>query len=301
MSKKTVYLLGILATILLGTFLYNNMCCQEGNKDPKVNKILVDANESTTGANQFRITGNDFSYNCENNFKFASNDFKNIQPVNDCVKIGINNLKGYFDKNPNSKILITGYALNSEKNTSAFPNLGLARANDLKDYFISKGITSNRFDLKGELRDAWKVDKDIVYGPADFNVYTPEATETKVDWAAMKTSYNAAPLTLYFNTGQAEINLTPEERQKVADLVNYLDNVEGSKLSTVGHTDSAGKRENNLKLGQGRAEFAKTYLAKNGVAVARIEALSKGPDEPIADNNTADGKAKNRRTVVTIK
>jgi OmpA-OmpF porin, OOP family len=301
MSKKTLYLLGILGTILLGTLLYNNMCCQECCKEKEIDKNPVVATTGEIDANNFKISGSDFNYDCDNNFKFLSNDFKNIQPVDECVNVGINNLKSYFDKNAASKILITGYALNSEKNTSAFPNLGLARANDLKDYFISKGIASNRFELKGELRDAWKVDKDTVYGPADFSVYTPEATDAKVDWAAIKVSYNAAPLTLYFNTGQAEINLTPEERQKVADLVKYLDNVEGSKLSTVGHTDSAGKRENNIKLGQGRAEFAKAYLAKNGVADARIEASSKGPDEPIADNNTPEGKAKNRRTVVTIK
>ncbi len=301
MSKKTLYLLGILGTILLGTFLYNSMCCQDCNKEKEIDKNQVVVATDNVEANNFKISGTDFNYDCANNFKFLSNDFKNIQPVDECVNLGINNLKAYFDKNPNGKIAITGYALNSEKNTSAFPNLGLARANDLKDYFISKGIASNRFDLKGELRDAWKVDKDTVYGPADFNVFAPEATDAKVDWAAIKASYNAAPLTLYFNTGQAEINLTPEERQKVADLVKYLDNVAGSKLSTVGHTDSAGKRENNIKLGLGRAEFAKAYLSKNGVANDRIEASSKGPDEPIADNNTPDGKAKNRRTVVTIK
>lgn len=301
MSKKTLYLLGILGTILIGTFLYNSMCCQDCCKKPEMDKTNVASAATEVAANNFKIAGTDFNYDCANNFKFLSNDFKNMQPVDECVNVGINNLKTYFDKNPNSKISITGYALNSEKNTSAFPNLGLARANDIKDYFVSKGIASNRFDLKGELRDAWKVDKDTVYGPADFNVFAPEVTDTKVDWAALKASYNAAPLTLYFNTGQAEINLTPEERQKVADLTKYLDNVAGSQLSTVGHTDSAGKREKNIQLGQGRADFAKAYLAKNGVAADRIEASSKGPDEPIADNNTAEGKAKNRRTVVTIK
>ncbi len=301
MSKKILYLLGILGTILIGTLLYNNMCCQDCNKETEIDKNPVVAVTGDVEANHFKISGTDFNYNCENNFKFLSNDFKNLQPVDECLNVGINNLKNYFDKNPNSKIAITGYALNSEKNTSAFPNLGLARANDLKDYFVTKGIASNRFELKSELRDAWKVNKDTVYGPADFSLFAPETTDIKIDWAAFKANYNAAPLTLYFNTGQAEINLTPEERQKVADLVKYLDNVEGSKLSTIGHTDSAGKRENNIKLGQGRAEFAKAYLSKNGVANDRIEASSKGPDEPIADNNTTEGKAKNRRTVVTIK
>jgi OmpA-OmpF porin, OOP family len=201
------------------------------------------------------------------------------------------------------KLVITGYALNSEKNTSAFPNLAIARANDLKTYFISKGIASDRFELKGEMRDAWKQSADTLLGPADFRIMQGEevTTETKVDWAAKKAAINANPLILYFNSNQSEINLTPAERQKVADLVNYLDNVSGSELSAVGHTDGSGDRDLNIKLGLNRADFAKEYLIKNGVAGDKIGTASKGPDEPIADNNTAEGKAKNRRTVVTIK
>jgi OOP family OmpA-OmpF porin len=58
--------------------------------------------------------------------------------------------------------------------------------------------------------------------------------------------------------------------------------------------------QKNTQLGQNRADFAKEYLAKNGISADRIISSSKGPDEPIADNATTEGKAKNRRTVVTI-
>jgi OmpA-OmpF porin, OOP family len=300
MSKKTLYLLGILATIIIGSFLYHKMCCcQECCKEEQTVKESVVV-EKTDDLNIFKITGNDFNYDCPDNFRFLSNDFKNLQPVNDCVNVGIGKLKTYFEANPKSKIMITGYAMNSEKNTSAFPNLALARANDLKDYFVSKGIAANRFEMQGELRDTWKVSNDTVLGAADFKIL--QASEEKTtDWAAMKAKYNANPLILYFSTNQAEINLTTEERQKVADLVNYLDNVAGSSLNATGHTDNVGDRTRNTALGLNRANFAKDYLSKNGIQADRIEASSKGPDEPIAENTTAEGKAKNRRTVVTIK
>ena len=106
---------------------------------------------------------------------------------------------------------------------------------------------------------------------------------------------------MYFNSNQTEISLTPEERQKVADLSHYLDNVSDAKISCVGHSDATGSRKTNIKLGQDRADFAKDYLSKNGIARAKIESTSKGPDEPLADNTTPEGKAKNRRTVVTLK
>jgi OmpA-OmpF porin, OOP family len=303
MSKKLLYILGILGTIAIGTWLYSFMCCPTCClENPTENSTVVASTETTpSDYKQFNLSGKDLTYSCNDNFRFLSNDFKNIQPVNDSINTGIGLLKTYFDKNKD-KLVITGYALNSEKNTSAFPNLALARANDLKDYFVSKGIASNRFELKGELREAWKMSGDTILGNADFRILQGEelATEKVEDWNALKAKINANPLTLYFNTGQAEISLTAEERQKVADLVRYLDNVEGAKLNAVGHTDNAGNRDANVKLGLNRANFAKEYLSKNGIPSSKIDASSKGPDEPIADNKTADGKAKNRRTVVTL-
>ncbi|MNU08809.1 putative lipoprotein YiaD precursor [compost metagenome] len=57
----------------------------------------------------------------------------------------------------------------------------------------------------------------------------------------------------------------------------------------------------NIILAQKRADFSKSYLSKNGIDNSQIETQSKGPDDPIGDNNTTDGKAANRRTVITIK
>jgi OmpA-OmpF porin, OOP family len=304
MSKKALYILGILATIGIGTYFYNSMCCPCCEK-PSQNDASVVAQTDTTGMgdyNMFNISGKDMTYTCHDNFRFLSNDFKNIQPVNDSINNGIGLLKTYFDKNKD-KLVITGYALNSEKNTSAFPNLALARANNLKDYFVSKGIASNRFELKGELRDAWKMSKDTILGAADFKILQGEemAIEKVEDLVALKVKINANPLILYFQTNQTDVDLSAEDRQKVADLVRYLDNVANGKLNAVGHTDNVGNRTINTKLGLGRAEFAKSYLSKNGIAAAKVETSSKGPDEPIADNKTDEGKSKNRRTVVTIK
>lgn len=304
MSKKTSYLLGILATILIGTFLYNKICCQECCAEiPPTNVPVLTDNAGMGDYNIFNLSGNEMNYTCKDNFRFLTNGYNNILPVNDSIDTGIGLLKNYFDKNTNDKIVITGYALNSEKNTSAFPNLALARANDIKSYFVSKGIATNRFELKGELRDAWKTSADTVLGAADFRIMQGEevAKEKTEDWAALKEKINANPLILYFNTNQSDIDLSVEERQKVADLVHYLDNVADSGLNAVGHTDNVGDRKVNTKLGLDRANFAKEYLSKNGVSGDKITTASKGPDEPIADNKTDEGKSKNRRTVVTIK
>ena len=305
MSKRTLYLLGILATIIIGTFLFNKYCCSDCcmEESPKEVPAVTDGAEPID-FNTFKISGNDFNYTSHDNFRFLADGFNNIQPVNDSINLGIGQLKTNFDKNLKQKLVITGYALSTEKNTSAFPNLGLARANDVKNYFVSKGFAADRFETMGEIRDSWKSDKDTILGPVDFKIIAIEAVADKAktdDWNALKEKINANPLVLYFKSSKAEIKLTTDERQKIADLSKYLDNVPAAKVSCVGHTDGTGIREKNIQLGQNRADFAKNYLSKNGINAARIETSSKGPDEPIADNNSAAGKAKNRRTVVTIK
>lgn len=301
MSKKTSYLLGILLTIIIGTFLYNKYCCNCDCKDKNetVSGSITDGKSDLT-LNKFNLTGEGFNYQTNDNFKFLKNNFNTITPVSDSIDLGLQNLKSFFEKNPEQKLLITGYANADEKNNSAYPNLGFARANDIKNYFVSKGMTSSQFEINGEIKDSLMVKMDTLIGPASYKIFKQDATK-KVDWNALKNKINGNPLTLYFNTGQAEINLTAEERQKVADLVNYLDNVPNSKLSIIGHTDNVGNRDTNIRLGLERANFAKEYLSKNGVTLEKMESSSKGPDEPIADNSTAEGKSKNRRTVVTIK
>jgi outer membrane protein OmpA-like peptidoglycan-associated protein len=69
----------------------------------------------------------------------------------------------------------------------------------------------------------------------------------------------------------------------------------GLKVEVSGHTDDVGTREYNVDLAQKRADSVKQYLVDRGVAADRIKTRGAGPDEPIADNTKAAGRAKNRR------
>jgi outer membrane protein OmpA-like peptidoglycan-associated protein len=71
------------------------------------------------------------------------------------------------------------------------------------------------------------------------------------------------------------------------------------RIEVGGHTDSTGSAEWNRTLSQARAGTVRQYLIDNGVAANRITAKGYGPDRPIADNTTEDGKAKNRRVELT--
>ena len=73
------------------------------------------------------------------------------------------------------------------------------------------------------------------------------------------------------------------------------------KLSIQGHTDDRGTHEYNVDLSARRAKSVRTWLSTNGgIAVDRLESQGFGPDKPIADNATPQGRAKNRRVEFLI-
>jgi K(+)-stimulated pyrophosphate-energized sodium pump len=72
------------------------------------------------------------------------------------------------------------------------------------------------------------------------------------------------------------------------------------KLKVGGYTDNTGKKEDNLKLSQERANTVKAGLVGLGVAADRLDAEGYGQEHPVADNATEEGKAKNRRIDIRI-
>ena len=99
---------------------------------------------------------------------------------------------------------------------------------------------------------------------------------------------------IYFDTGKAE--LKPESDESLAEIAKMLGADPGLKLHVVGHTDSTGLFDANLRLSQGRAEAVVNALVQRyGIAAARLRAHGVGPLAPVASNGDEEGKAKNRR------
>jgi OOP family OmpA-OmpF porin len=86
--------------------------------------------------------------------------------------------------------------------------------------------------------------------------------------------------------------------KEVAGVLEKNQQIE--KMQVEGHTDSSGSASHNRELSQKRAESVRAYLVKAGVPSKRLVAKGFGPDKPIADNNTDEGKEKNRRVEFNI-
>ena len=94
--------------------------------------------------------------------------------------------------------------------------------------------------------------------------------------------------------------LKPEGKAKLDEVASKLSNVNLEVIIAVGHTDSVGNDAYNQKLSIRRAEAVKSYLVSKNVDVARVYTEGKGEKQPVADNKSAAGRAKNRRVEIEV-
>jgi OmpA-OmpF porin, OOP family len=116
----------------------------------------------------------------------------------------------------------------------------------------------------------------------------PAAAATKVTYAA----------DAFFDHDKSV--LKPAGKAKLDDLVGKVKGINLEVIVAVGHTDSDGSDAYNQKLSVRRAEAVKAYLVSKGIEKNRVYTEGKGEKQPVADNKTKEGKAKNRRVEIEV-
>ena len=94
--------------------------------------------------------------------------------------------------------------------------------------------------------------------------------------------------------------LKPEGKAKLDDLISKMAGINLEVIIAVGHTDYVGSDAYNQKLSVRRSEAVKAYLVSKGVEKNRVYTEGKGEKQPVADNKTAEGRAKNRRVEIEV-
>ncbi|WP_395685686.1 outer membrane protein OmpA [Caenimonas koreensis] len=94
--------------------------------------------------------------------------------------------------------------------------------------------------------------------------------------------------------------LKPEGKAKLDDLVGKVKGINLEVIIAVGHTDSVGTDAYNQSLSVRRAEAVKAYLVTKGIEKNRVYTEGKGEKQPVADNKTSEGRAKNRRVEIEV-
>ncbi|MBK8711492.1 MAG: OmpA family protein [Niastella sp.] len=110
---------------------------------------------------------------------------------------------------------------------------------------------------------------------------------------------NMAAKNVFFSTGSYK--LLPKSFKSLNDVASILKADESLMIDIDGYTDSQGSDELNQTLSENRAKSVKDYLVSKGIDESRLKSTGYGETNPIADNKTAAGRAKNRRTEMTIR
>lgn len=243
--------------------------------------------------------GADFTAMDDDNLVFGMSTTDYNKPLSDKVNGVFEKTADYLKANANRGIKITGLYTDQEEYKGILPNLGMGRANEIKGILTDMGVSSKQIELDSRMENTLSFVDDETYGAATYSFFNMAASGDKL--AEVEKRLRANPLVLYFATGSETLNLNAQQRQYLADMIYYLDNKEGGRVNAVGHTDNRGAADMNRRLSRKRAEFVRSYLAKNGnINASLIAATGMGPDQPIETNDTEEGRAKNRRVEISI-
>jgi OOP family OmpA-OmpF porin len=116
----------------------------------------------------------------------------------------------------------------------------------------------------------------------------PATVATKVTYAA----------DAFFDFNKSVVK--PDGKAKLDDLVGKIKDINLEVIIAVGHTDAVGGDAYNQKLSVRRSESVKAYLVSKGIEKNRVYTEGKGEKQPVADNKTAEGRAKNRRVEIEV-
>lgn len=229
--------------------------------------------------------------NGKNLFKFPKGFVINSQ--NGEVEIP-EELMGYKDSiynflnlNQGQELLITGKYLTAEGESR-----GMDRAQFLKKLLVKFGVNPDKIVPKAVLSD-YSYDSQGKYSEGMgmvVNTISEEQLKVVEDHIAEKT------LQTHFGTTQFIPDLTLQAY--ALELKNYLEKYPDKKVLITGHTDDVGEEASNYALGMKRAQTVQKYLISQGISKDRIQTVSKGELEPIAENTTTEGKEQNRRITI---
>ena len=129
---------------------------------------------------------------------------------------------------------------------------------------------------------------------------TPSVSVDEGRVKAIEKRLRAKELVLYFDYDQPNTSLSDAQRKDLEDIQYYIAQNPESNISVVGHTDSQGTADYNERLSAARANFVTDYLTGQGANAQKFVTQGKGEEAPIATNKTKQGRAKNRRVVISL-
>lgn len=187
---------------------------------------------------------------------------------------------------------ITGHYFEGEPKPEDYDNMGFARADQVKGLFAGQ-IPNDQLRLHARLMDEPEGARENPFDGVDFRwVAVEEEVATNVEELDDR-------IIIRFPFGKAQKDYAPEVETYLEKLATRVQQT-GESIQLTGHTDNVDTDEFNRKLGQRRADEIKSVLTGHGVDAAQITTISKGESQPVATNDTDEGRHQNRRVEVKL-
>ena len=162
-------------------------------------------------------------------------------------------------------------------------------------------LSSAEAEAARRLAEAQATEAQLARREADLAVAAADSLRLQLDSMTSRREARGEVMTLSgdaFPSGQA--SLRPEARANLQRVIDFVQSAGAAKVTIEGHTDNRGSANLNQALSQQRAEAVRAALIEEGVDPARLTAVGLGMDQPVADNATSEGRARNRRVEIIV-
>lgn len=205
---------------------------------------------------------------------------------------------------PNKTLWVKGQVF--DKKTTK----GLPSAVELIDLRTRQLISKVQTDERGNYLITLPIGKDYVFNVnrKGYLFYSdnffltdrsPDSTyEKNIPLQPIETNASIVLKNVFFDVNKFDLN--PESETELDILVQLLNDNPTLRIQISGHTDNTGKPSDNVILSNNRAKAVVSYLVSKGIDQARLSFKGFGETQPVADNNTEEGKAQNRRTEMKV-
>ncbi len=186
------------------------------------------------------------------------------------------------------KLRIVGNYFSDESNSSAYENLGLARAHEIKNKLFPD-LTDDKVELLGRLSSDREGIKEHPFRSSAFSYAIYNESIKEIDDKRM----------MYFPFNSTDRIKDPQIEEYLKDLAQRLSKTD-EKVVITGHTCDIGTDQSNYYLGEWRAEVVKKYLMESGIDATRITTKSSGEKDPLVPNTSEANRKQNRRAVIEL-
>ncbi len=267
----------------------------------------------------FHFKHQDFKVKSDDNFYFAK-DAAHLSIPEQCQHV-LEQSSIYFMTQPDHEITLTGMFSSAETYSGSYPDLGIARAESLKKKYVDLGIPPKQIKTESKPNADVILHNDRVYNAVSIKfekvldrsvlikkekpifVKQKKLSQKKLvqgQTDKLNPPYKVRKLNLYFPQSTYKLKIVPELKEYFEEVLVYLAKNPKAKVWVIGHTDDKGDRKVNIRLSKYRARAVRDFMFEHGFKKNQIQIDYKGPDEPIATNDTEEGRTKNRRVEVRV-